>query len=98
MHYHIIGNHTQLPIQGGTMRHAAILTLMSAGMALSVAHADHVKVVAAESVYGDLAQQIGGSDVAVTSVLTGSDQDPHDFEPSASTARQIGDARLVIHG
>ena len=79
------------------MRRAVILTLMSAGMALSVAHADPVKVVAAESVYGDLAQQIGGSNVAVTSVLTRSDQDPHDFEASASTARQIADAKLVIY-
>jgi len=79
------------------MHRAAILTLLTIGMALSAAHAEPVRIVAAESVYGDLAQQIGGSSVAVTSVLIASDQDPHDFEPSASTARQIADAKLVIY-
>ena len=32
--------------------------------------ADPVKVVAAENFYGDLATQIGGDNVAVTSILT----------------------------
>jgi zinc/manganese transport system substrate-binding protein len=80
------------------MRHNLILTtLMSAAMALSAAHADPVKIVAAENVYGDLAQQIGGPDVVVTSILTNPNQDPHEFEASASTARQIADAKLVIY-
>ena len=80
------------------MRRDLILaTLMSVAMALSAAHADPVKIVAAENVYGDLAQQIGGSNVAVTSILTNPNQDPHEFEASASTARQIADARLVIY-
>ena len=33
------------------------------------AFADPVKVVAAENFYGDLASQIGGANVAVTSIL-----------------------------
>ena len=78
-------------------RHLILTTLMSAAMALSVARADPIKIVAAEKVYGDLAQQIGGSNVAVTSVLTNPNQDPHDFEPSASTARRIADAKLVVY-
>jgi zinc/manganese transport system substrate-binding protein len=71
--------------------------LLGATLALSVARADPIKVVAAEKVYGDLAQQIGGPGVAVTSILTNPNQDPHDFEPSASTARQIADAKVVIY-
>ena len=83
---------------GVTMRrHLILTTLMSAAMALSVARADPIKIVAAEKVYGALAQQIGGSNVAVTSVLTNPNQDPHDFEPSASTARRIADAKLVVY-
>ena len=78
-------------------RHLILTTLMSAAMALSVARADPIKIVAAEKVYGALAQQIGGSNVAVTSVLTNPNQDPHDFEPSASTARRIADAKLVVY-
>ena len=78
-------------------RHLILTTLMSAAMALSVARADPIKIVAAEKVYGALAQQIGGSNVAVTSVLTNPNQDPHDFEVNASTARQIADAKLVVY-
>ena len=66
-------------------------------MAVSATSAEPVKVVAAESVYGDIARQIGGANVAVTSVLTNPSQDPHEFEASASTARSIADARLVIY-
>ena len=37
--------------------------------------AGRVKIVAAENVYGDLASQIGGAHVAVTSILSNPDQD-----------------------
>lgn len=79
------------------MKHLLLTVLMGAVMVLSVARADPVKVVAAENVYGDLAQQIGGSNVAVTSVLNNPNQDPHAFEANASIARQIADAKLVIY-
>ena len=60
------------------------------------AFADPVKIVAAENFYGDIAAQIGGAHVAVTSILSSPDQDPHLFEASASTASEIADARIVI--
>jgi zinc/manganese transport system substrate-binding protein len=71
--------------------------LVALVIATSVACADPLKVVAAENVYGDIARQIGGANVAVTSILTNPNQDPHEFEASASTARSIADARLVIY-
>jgi zinc/manganese transport system substrate-binding protein len=58
--------------------------------------ADPVKVVAAENFYGDVAAQIGGDDVAVTSILSNPDDDPHLFEASASTAKALADAKVVI--
>lgn len=67
------------------------LTLTGAG-----ALADPVRVVAAENVYGDLARQIGGEYVAVASILTNPDQDPHLFEASPQTARAVADAQIVI--
>jgi zinc/manganese transport system substrate-binding protein len=79
------------------MRCLVIAGLASFVMAISAAHADPIKVVAAENVYGDIAQQIGGSNVIVTSILTNPSQDPHAFEASASTARHIADAKLVIY-
>jgi zinc/manganese transport system substrate-binding protein len=60
------------------------------------AQADPVKVVAAENFYGDLASQIGGDNVAVTSILSNPDDDPHMFEASPETARALSDARVVI--
>ena len=58
--------------------------------------ADPVKVVAAENFYGDIAAQIGAADVAVTSILTNPDQDPHLFEASTATAKALANAKVVI--
>lgn len=58
--------------------------------------ADPVKVVAAENFYGDLASQIGGANVAVTSILSDPDTDPHLFEASPDTAKAMSDAKIVI--
>ena len=66
-------------------------------LASALAHADPIRVVAAESVYGDIVAQIGGPRVAVKSILSNPNQDPHQFEASASTARAIAEARLVIY-
>ena len=53
-------------------------------------------VVAAENVYGDIASQIGGARVEVTSILSDPNADPHLFEPGSSNALAIAKARLVI--
>jgi zinc/manganese transport system substrate-binding protein len=53
-------------------------------------------VVAAENVWGSLAAQLGGSRVAVTSIITKPGADPHDYEPTAADARLFADAGLVI--
>lgn len=66
-------------------------------LAISMASASPIKIVAAENFYGDIAQQIGGAEVAVASILNNPEQDPHEFEASASTARKIADARLVVY-
>ncbi len=58
--------------------------------------ADPVKVVAAENFYGDMAAQIGSDNVAVTSILSNPDDDPHLFEASPETAKALSDARVVI--
>ena len=55
-----------------------------------------VAVVAAENFYGDVARQIGGDRVAVTSIMNNPDQDPHLFETTPTTVRQIGAAQIVI--
>lgn len=53
-------------------------------------------VVAAENVYGDIAEQIGGAHVHVTSILSDPNADPHLFGPSSSNGLAIATARVVI--
>jgi zinc/manganese transport system substrate-binding protein len=56
-----------------------------------------INIVAAENFYGDVARQIGGNLVAVTSILSNPDQDPHLFEADPSVARAISNAQLVVY-
>jgi zinc/manganese transport system substrate-binding protein len=53
-------------------------------------------VVAAENMYGDIAQQIGGAHVRVTSILSDPNADPHLFEPGSSNGLAVAKARVVI--
>ncbi len=53
-------------------------------------------VVAAENTYGDIASQIGGSHVSVTSILTSPSADPHLFDPGASTGLAVAGAKVVL--
>ena len=85
-------------MSGNSIR-AAFLGVLMGGLAMA-ARAEQAKplpIVAAENFYGDIAKQIGGTNVAVTSILTNPDQDPHLFEASASVARNLSAARLVIY-
>ncbi|MFZ2017940.1 MAG: zinc ABC transporter substrate-binding protein [Methyloceanibacter sp.] len=59
--------------------------------------AEPVHVVAAENFYGDIAKQIGGPTVKVTSILSNPDTDPHLFEASPSVARSLSGAQIVIY-
>src|SRR3954451_18659353 len=53
-------------------------------------------VVAAESFWGSIAAQVGGSRVHVTSVITSPATDPHDYEPTAVDARTLAGAQMAI--
>ena len=53
-------------------------------------------VVAAENVYGNIAAQIGGSHVSVTSILTDPNADPHLFEPDTSSGLAVAKAKVVL--
>ncbi len=73
----------------------AIAALLGAALC-QPAWADPIKIVAAENFYGDVAKQIGGANVEVISILTNPDTDPHLFEASAETARDLIGANVVI--
>ncbi len=79
------------------MRHFLVIWLVACVIGTSTVDAAPLRIVAAENFYGDLARQIGGAQVAVTSILSNPDQDPHEFEASPSTARALAEAQLVIY-
>lgn len=70
-----------------------LFCLLSAGSAMAAP----ITIVAAENFYGDIVRQIGGDRVAVVSILANPNQDPHLFAASASTARALADARIVVY-
>jgi zinc/manganese transport system substrate-binding protein len=53
-------------------------------------------VVAAENFWGVLARDLGGAHVAVTSLLTNPNADPHDVTASSADARAVAGANLLI--
>ena len=55
-----------------------------------------ITVVASTSVYGQIAEEIGGDLVDVTSIVSSTSQDPHSFEPSAQDQLAVRHADLVI--
>jgi len=55
-----------------------------------------VNVVAAENFYGDVVRQLGGSHVAVTSIISDPNVDPHEYESNPRTAIEVSNAQLVI--
>lgn len=74
---------------------AAILLALLAATATQ-ARAAPIPIVAAENFYGDVAAQLGGPSVAVTSILASPDIDPHLFEVSPAVGRAVFKARIVI--
>src|SRR5271166_5474618 len=77
-------------------RRLAVLCFLLAWSGHDSSAAEHrVRVVVSFSILGDIAQQIGGSDVAVTSLI-GPDSDAHVFEPSPDQARVLASAQLFI--
>jgi zinc/manganese transport system substrate-binding protein len=55
-----------------------------------------VTVVASTDVYGDIASQIGGSSVKVTSIINDPSQDPHSYEGDARVQLALSQADVVI--
>lgn len=79
------------------MRNFVIGGVAALVVAASASGAAPIRIVAAENFYGDIARQIGGAEIAVSSILNSPEQDPHEFEASPSAARALADANLVIY-
>jgi zinc/manganese transport system substrate-binding protein len=84
------------PILSATV--AALLFAGCAGSSGSAATAadGRLQVVAAESVWGSIASQLGGPKVAVQSVIVNPNTDPHSYEPRADDAIAFARSQMAI--
>lgn len=60
------------------------------------AGSDTISIVASTNVYGSIAEAIAGDDATVTSIITSSTQDPHEYEATAQNRLAIDRADIVI--
>ncbi len=75
---------------------AALLSSACGGSSPATTTTGTVAVVAAENVWGDIARQIGGSHVSVTSIISDPNADPHSYESDPHDASAVTTATLVI--
>ena len=61
-----------------------------------VVMSDKLQVVAGENFWGDIAAQVGGERVHVTSIISDPNADPHLYESNAQDAAAVAVARLVV--
>ena len=84
---------------GSTAVAVVVLAAGLAGCSGSASGSDSsgkIAVLASTDVWGNLAKAVGGRWVAVTSVISNPDQDPHSYEASSRTLLDIKDADLLI--
>jgi zinc/manganese transport system substrate-binding protein len=55
-----------------------------------------LQVVAAENFWGSIASQLGGSKVAVSSIIVNPNTDPHSYEPTASDGVAMARSQMAI--
>ena len=86
-----------------------LAVLAAAGVALAVSacsssgpsgssttSAHKIVAVGAENEYTSVLQQVGGQYVQASAIMSNPNTDPHTFEASASVAREISSAQLVV--
>ncbi|HEX3209476.1 MAG TPA: metal ABC transporter substrate-binding protein [Geminicoccaceae bacterium] len=73
----------------------ASASLIALSVPLHAATPGKLKVVATITILGDMVRQVGGPDVAVTT-LVGPDGDAHAYEPTPADAKALSAADLVV--
>lgn len=78
------------------MAAASVLVLAGCAAAGADASDGRIAVVASTDVYGQIVEEIGGDLVAVTSIVSSTNADPHSFEPSARDQLAVSHAQLIV--
>lgn len=80
-----------------TLAVAALLSTGLAGCGEGIARGSGPpQVVAAESMWGSIAQQLAGPGAHAESIIANPALDPHSYEPTAGDARALATAQLVV--
>src|SRR6201995_4707191 len=100
---------TVMSIRTGRGLVKILAVLAAAGVALAVsacssgapggsstASAHKIVAIGAENEYTSVLQQVGGRYVQAAAIMSNPNTDPHTFEASASVAREISSAQLVV--
>jgi zinc/manganese transport system substrate-binding protein len=80
----------------GSIASATVVMTVATPTGASAPQKNGIEVVAAENFWGNIASQLGGRDVSVTSLITNPNADPHLFETNAADAARLAQARVVI--
>jgi zinc/manganese transport system substrate-binding protein len=75
---------------------ALLASACSAASGSADAASGKVVAVGAENEYANVIQQVGGKYVQVSAIMSNPNTDPHTFEASASVARVVSAAQLIV--
>ena len=57
---------------------------------------EKIKIVTSVNFYAEVAKSIAGDKAEVSSIISSSSVDPHDFEPTAQDAKKVSDSSIAI--
>jgi zinc/manganese transport system substrate-binding protein len=81
---------------------AAVLAVLAMAGCATSASSDSsggggvLQVAASINAWGSILEQLGGTHVHATSIITNPDTDPHDYEPTPADARVIANSKLFV--
>jgi len=77
------------------MRNSVLLLIAALASMLTASGAEPIRVSTFSTILTEIAQQVGGDRVAVTAHVKAG-VDPHEFEPTPSDLKTVGDAQLIL--
>jgi len=79
------------------INHFTFLVVITCLLGATTLRSQSVNIVAAENFYGGVAAQVAGTSAKVTSIMSNPNQDPHEFQTDAATAKAVANADIVIY-
>jgi zinc/manganese transport system substrate-binding protein len=97
MRFHARAVCAVLPVAGVVLASACSSSSSPAGSPTgSSSGGAAITAIGAENEYANVIQQIGGSYVHAEAIMSNPNTDPHTFEASASVAREMSQAKLIV--